>query len=956
MAIGLGIGVETQSKLMGTTAFQPAKLAASFTRYLIAAILFGVIAFAAIELTRGNGRIAMVWIPNAIAVAILLRWKVRHEAVFLLMMWAGNVSANLLAGDAPEIAAALAFCNAIEISVALALTRRFTGRHPDMRRIDDLMQFVFFAGICAPAVAATLAMLVLDMAGIPLAPAWLKWLVTDGLGMILIAPSLLIFIDAARAPRRLTKLELVEWPVIFACSSAVTIVVFSQTQFPLLFLIPLVVLVHAFRMGSLGTALAILKIGFIATFLTWMESGPIHLSDHSQDAQLMVLQAFLATAFIIGLPIAAILNKQRSMIDNLEDREARLSLLADNMSDAVMRYNMQGECTFASASVADVLGRPVHEFLGRRPTDNIHPDEMETIPAIQMRLLKGESDKERFTYRRLLDDAEGRPAFIEADCVLVRDAVSNEAQTIIVSCRDVSDRIRLEKKLVRARRHAENAASAKSQFLANMSHEIRTPMNGVLGFVELLLQADLPEEQRRHAKLIQDSGNSMMSLLNDILDISKIEAGQVKLHPEPVEVRDCIMSCLSLYAANAVQKNITLQAIVADDLPAQITTDGLRLRQIILNLLGNAVKFANEGDIYVEAKCDRDDLVVAVTDNGIGIEKQRLDAIFRPFEQGDTSTSRKYGGTGLGLPISRNLAELLGGSLSATSTLGQGSKFELRIPLKISDGHASVVQEPELAATTELLAGSRILLAEDHDINQILVMAMLERCDQDVELAEDGQKAVTAVMTAKAQGRPFHLVLMDIQMPECDGYTATKTIRELGISADDLPIVALTANAFADDREAAIQSGMQGHLSKPLKFELLENTLRQWLPTKPIPPEIAPQPMTQSGILEPQPVEPEPVEPEAVGPEVGKVTSMEKLWQARRSEALAAVSQAIRSGMNGDASLEELARTVHKLAGTAGMFGEEELGIKASALERGLKADLPNTERLRLAEALLNAA
>ncbi|MDN3646280.1 MASE1 domain-containing protein [Pontixanthobacter aestiaquae] len=911
--------------------------------WLISALALTVLTYAAlayggVTLTKGDGRFAAVWLPNALAVATLLRLRPPYEPVFIGALFAGSLLGNYLAGGTSISAFGFSLANCAEIYVILWMLRKTGGRRLDMENMRDLMRFVAIAAGIAPLLSSAIASITLLSMGVDTLRPMLDWYLADAMGMMIVAPTTLILIDYFRGDLTPVPRNRLEWVGLTAGGFLVTVGVFWQSQYPLLFLIAPVLVIQAFRLGSLGTALAFVQIAVTATWFTAMGSGPVTLHTGSLDAQLLVLEAFLATGFAIGLPVAAAVAQEKKTYQKLQLQEEQLAILADNMSDAVMRYDLRGVCTYASASVRDVLGQSPEMFLGKGAAADVHPEAREEIAAVQTRLVSGLSDKERLTYRRVIDDDKGRPVFIEADCVLVRNNQSDNPETIIVSCRDVSERVRLEKKLVRARRHAENAAVAKSQFLANMSHEIRTPMNGVLGFVELLLQSDLPDEQRRHAELIQESGNSMMRLLNDILDISKIEAGQVAVTEEPVDLRALMSNCLTLHSANAEQKRLAMIEETDPDVPPALVSDTLRLRQIILNLLGNAVKFTREGTIKLSARVREDMVVIKVADSGVGIEKDRLEAIFNPFEQADNATSRKFGGTGLGLSISRRLAELLGGTLTAQSKPGTGSCFTLSIPLIVPDDAAtSITPMAKAADPTNLIAGARILLAEDHDINRILVTTMLERCGQAVEIAEDGQQAVAAVMAAKAGGTPFDLVLMDVQMPECDGYTATGTLRCLGIDAEELPIIALTANAFEDDVRAARNAGMQGHLSKPLQFSELVETLQEWLPTIERVPENQPavtiEAPTQAGS-----------------------STLESRWQQRRSEAVDAVSKALREGALEGETAEALARTVHKLAGTAGMFGEDELGRKAGALERGLKSTLPQEERAQLAQDLLDAA
>ena len=560
----------------------------------------------------------------------------------------------------------------------------------------------------------------------------------------------------------------------------------------------------------------------------------------------------------------------------------------------------------------------------------------------ERKLVAGEIEQDRFTYRRLLDDEEGNAVYIEADCALVRKP-DGEPDGIIVSARDVTERVSLETQLVGARRVAENAAAAKSQFLANMSHEIRTPMNGVLGFAQLLQQGDLDPEQRRHVDLIVESGEVMMHLLNDILDISKIEAGQMAVVEEPVRVHELLEGCRKLHSANAERNGIALVLAIDDDVPACLLGDAMRFRQVVLNLVGNAVKFTHVGEVRIHAGCAGDTFEVSVEDSGVGIAPERIEAIFKPFEQADGATSRRFGGSGLGLTISRQLAGLMGGELTADSEVGQGSRFVLRLPLRPVE-QEWVAREDEVDGSPPMLPSARILLAEDHDINRMLVTAMLERCGQQVEVAEDGDKAVRMVEAAAQERRGYDLVLMDVQMPQCDGYEATRRIRAAGFGAASLPIVALTANAYEDDVREATEAGMQAHLAKPLAFGDLVAALHRWLPRG--------NGDNQAGA-DARPEAPARAEQASSD---DYPADLQQRWQERRAEALAAVARILeKDGPNPD-ELEEIGGLMHMLAGTAAMFDEAALGEAARALENSLRSN-PDPLALReTAQRLLRAA
>ncbi len=915
------------------------------------AVAFCLLAYLSIEASRGEGRIAAVWAPNALAIAVLLRARIPFEPLFYAGLFAGNVTANLLVGDAGSKALSLSAANSLEILVAVQLVRSFCSWRPAMEDTRHLLFVTVLAGSIAPLGSATLAGIALSGAGDPL-PTILKWWVTDALGIIIITPCALVIADSLAKPRWPSRQEQVEWFVLTIGGIGVTTAVFAQTTYPLLFVIAPIIILHAFRLGSLGTAVSTINVAIVATLFTWKGSGPIQLVDGPLTMELIVLQGFIAGAFLVGLPVAAVLNGRRAMMDDLARRREEMDLLTNNISDAILRFDQNGICTYVSPSVKDVLGVGPETFLGKTTTGRMHEDAQETIERANARLMSGESTKERFTYRRYLDDDDGEPVYIEADCVMAVNPLTGAHEGILFSARDVTERITLEHQLVRARRHAENAARAKSEFLANMSHEIRTPMNGVLGFAELLRNGELEAEERRYANLIYESGRSMMLLLNDILDISKIEAGQIVLSPETVDVEHLIAGCVRLHSAHAQQKNITLNYEMRSGVPSHFVIDQLRLRQIILNLIGNAVKFTESGHVKVITRFEDESLIAEVKDSGIGIAPGRLEDIFTPFEQEDGRTSRKYGGTGLGLSISRQLAELLGGTLTCTSTPGEGSCFKLTVPVEIADQMAPpALADLRPANDLPMPSASRILLAEDHDVNRMLVGAMLEKCGQGVDIAVDGKEAVAKVLAAAQDDQPYDLVLMDIQMPGMDGYAATRAIRKHGIDARALPIVAITANAFPEDIAAARDAGMQAHMAKPLVFAELVETLHRWLPTHLVADDDVLDVMAEGEAATGNtPAPASDLAPTAI------IDGARARWAERREEAITAVRASLDKSELDESEREVLSRVAHKLAGTAGMFGEEKLGERASALERALKSDVPSKVSRKLAEELLEAA
>ncbi|MCG6157446.1 PAS domain-containing sensor histidine kinase [Rubinisphaera margarita] len=423
---------------------------------------------------------------------------------------------------------------------------------------------------------------------------------------------------------------------------------------------------------------------------------------------------------------------------------------------------------------------------------------------------------------------DGTPFWNDLHISPVED-VNGEVTHFVGVQSDVSERIRYEQRLIEARRAADQASQAKSQFLANMSHEIRTPMTSLLGCADMLHRQIQEPDAKDLARMIRDQGQMLLGILNDILDLSKIEAGKLDIHPEPNDVCATLETVHSLMHPVAVERGLELELKYLTPVPRAATFDPLRIRQIVLNLVSNALKFTEAGRVTIEVSCQDSTpatlLHVSVVDTGVGIDPENLQAIFEAFTQ-DTKVKRASGGTGLGLTISQKLAEMMDGELLVESEVNQGSRFTLRVPIHDVSDEVRSAKQPHIEDNGQFDGGTqsdqlfecRVLVAEDTPGIQFLLKRILADKVRTVEVVDNGQQAVDAVTRAEEARTPYDLILMDMQMPVMTGYEATRQLRSTGFSR---PIIALTAGAMAEDRERCLDAGCSDYLPKPISLDQL---------------------------------------------------------------------------------------------------------------------------------------
>ncbi|KWX70910.1 histidine kinase [Paenibacillus riograndensis] len=505
------------------------------------------------------------------------------------------------------------------------------------------------------------------------------------------------------------------------------------------------------------------------------------------------------------------ITRQKESERRLQESVERYNSLKKYNHDAVISFGLDGRIINANNMAEKLTGYHI---------------ETELIGAELAKLI-GQANVGRILEKAIYDDSVEH----DIDILVTKEGSTVEVLTSIAPiyvsgqnigfyliCKDISE----QKQLLLAKETAEATNKAKSEFLAMMSHEIRTPMNGVVGMTDVLLDmTDLTKEQRSYVEVIQKSGDILLNIINDILDLSKIEAGRSELQEHNFDLRKCIKDSFSVVSKKADEKKIELSYTVNHDVPDYIYGDADRLKQVLLNLLGNAVKFTSKGSIAVKVRLLKEEacrLAFTITDTGIGIDPDRLDDIFEPFAQIDSFMSRSHEGTGLGLAISRRIVDMMGGEIYAESDGKQGSSFTFTIQFKEAS------QIPREQFFEEMLHNTgkvNILLAEDNAINQLVMTKMLEKLGHRVTTVPNGKKAIEA-----ARNQSYDLIFMDLHMPFLNGLKASQIIKE-ELKDKSPRIIAVTANALKGDREKCLEAGMDDYISKPVKRETLIKILHQ---------------------------------------------------------------------------------------------------------------------------------
>lgn len=554
-----------------------------------------------------------------------------------------------------------------------------------------------------------------------------------------------------------------------------------------------------------------------------------HLADFVINRQMPLVFFTALVSIVAALGLFLFL---RARYNDVERERQRFETFAGVASDWFWELDSHFRFSYLSERFREVTGVPPEQVIGRSYFE-LEPQGVEPSVWLEhVETLQAHKDFKGFQFAKTVAGqnrwfvCSAEPMFSEQGVFLGYRGTGQ----------DITQSIEHQEQLIAARDAAEAASNVKSEFLATMSHEIRTPMNGIIGMATLLGDSTLDREQQKKVSTILNSSKSLLVILNDILDLSKLESGRLELHREPFEIRPLIAELVRLFGQALDEKGLRMQVQIDKHVARVVEADGVRLRQVLINLIGNAIKFTETGVIRIGVQSKQEagqqtSLCFEVEDTGIGIRQEDQVRLFQNFTQADSSITRQFGGTGLGLSISKRIIELMQGDIGLESEYGKGSRFWFCVPVSVvetavrlvarSETAAVVVEEKEAASlSTEEFS---ILVAEDDPINQQVISSLLERIGYKADIAVDGSKAVE-----QAQKKHYDLIFMDMQMPNMDGLQATRAIRALPAPVSETPIVALTANVLPQDRQRCEEAGMDDFVGKPIDPELLAATIRKW--------------------------------------------------------------------------------------------------------------------------------
>jgi PAS domain S-box-containing protein len=800
----------------------------SASRLALIWLVFFLAVRISVSIPHDAGRLAPIWLASAVGLTALLRSPTRLWPATIVTCITANFAASMLSSvNHPAAALCLALGNGLEYSITALALRRLLGRWIGMDQRRQFVALAIVANLAGLLSGGFVSLGLWSLHGDNPIASMRTWGLAHPMGLLLLTPCFLV-LTRGRAylkERPFTLRAGLSLLLLVGC----VLGVFAQSRAPLLFLIPPALLVVTFEFGVFGAAVGVLLTAVIAVVATVLHHGPVSLTQGDAVERATVLQAFLVASLLSSLPIANLQARQRSLQARTREEaeraakaesdalqsEARYRLLADQMNDTIVSLDLTGVFTFVSHSVAELTGYVETDLLGRTARRFLTPDDYGRVRRAYADLLSrpaGAGAPMEFQFRR----KDGEWIWLQVNPQVARDTEGRLVGFIDVA-RDVTERRAMEDELERARAEAEAAARAKAEFLANMSHELRTPLTSILGFTGIAAnQLGTPELVQSCIERVSNAGQALLSTVNDILDFSKLEAGQVQITPAPCDVVELCRTTLDLFEPQAGAKELALRFEQAGA-GAPLLVDGARIRQILLNLIGNAVKFTTEGSVSLRLTYEGGRLRLEVVDTGAGIAADKLHLLFQRFSQIDGSLSRAHTGTGLGLAICKGLVEAMGGEIGADSQPGRGSRFWMWIPAAVA--HA-LPQGPEQSAVAFDQDGLRVLVADDHPANRELARLFLNSLGAEVSEADDGD--VAAQLAAEW---PYDVILMDMRMPRMDGLSALRLIRSSAGPNDATPVIAYTADANREETIRLTGLGFNAVVSKPIELEALVSAI-----------------------------------------------------------------------------------------------------------------------------------